>query len=593
MPLLDTLYHPKDLAPLSASDLRRLAGEIRTFLIEKVSQTGGHLGSNLGVVELTLAVHRVFESPYDRIIWDTGHQAYVHKIITGRREGFERLRQGGGMSGYPQRTESEHDLVENSHASTALSYADGFARADRLRGERGRTVVAVVGDGALTGGMAWEALNNLSAQHDLPVVIVFNDNGRSYAPTVGGIAEHLHELRTAGAGRTDRNMFECLGLGYLGPVDGHDIEAVESALRRARAMRRPVLVHCVTQKGRGHAAAENHHLDHFHTIPAARAAAVARPTWTSVFATEMLAIGARRDDVVAITAAMLEPTGLLPFSSAYPDRCFDVGIAEQHAVTCAAGLSMAGMRPVVAIYSTFLNRAFDQVIMDAALHRCPVTFVLDRAGVTGDDGPSHNGMWDLSILGAVPGLRIAAPRDGASLRRLLGESLAFDDGPSTVRFPKGPVPDDLPACDTAGDMEILYRQGAPDVLVMAVGATAAAACQAAEVLTAHGIGVTVVDPRWIKPVDPALPGLARPYRVMLTVEDSGRAGGAGSAAAQALRDQGVPTPVRELGLPREFLRQGARRDILGECTLTAAGIAEAALKYVLAEVPAPRKPVEL
>jgi 1-deoxy-D-xylulose-5-phosphate synthase len=594
MPLLDTLNQPKDLLPLSLPELRRLAGEIRAFLIEQVSRTGGHLGSNLGVVELTLAVHRVFESPYDRVIWDTGHQAYVHKILTGRREGFARLRQGGGMSGYPQRTESEHDLVENSHASTALSYADGFARADRLRGEAGRTVVAVVGDGSLTGGMAWEALNNLSAQPDLPVVIVLNDNGRSYAPTVGAVAEHLRELRVTGAGRTGRNLFEGLGLAYVGPVDGHDIEAVETALRRARALRRPVVVHCVTQKGRGHPAAENHRLDHLHTVPAALAAR-RRPTWTSEFSAEMVAIGARRDDVVALTAAMLEPTGLLAFATAYPGRCFDVGIAEQHAVTCATGLAMAGLRPIVAIYSTFLNRAFDQVIMDAALHRCPVTFVLDRAGVTGDDGPSHNGMWDLSILHAVPGLRIAAPRDGASLRALLREALTFEDGPSAVRFPKGPLPENIPACDMSGDMDVLRRRGAHDVLIVAVGATAAAACQAADLLTAHGVGVTVVDPRWIKPVDPALAGLALAHRAVVTVEDSGRAGGAGSAGAQALRDEGVLTPVREVGLPRRFLRQGARGDVLGEHGLTGAGIADAAMEvlgHAAAGTPAPPKPVE-
>jgi 1-deoxy-D-xylulose-5-phosphate synthase len=614
MSVLDRVGGPADLRSLTAKELCQLAAEIREFLVEQVSRSGGHLGPNLGAVELTIAVHRVFDSPTDRIIWDTGHQAYVHKILTGRRDGFDLLRTAGGLSGYPSRAESPHDLVENSHASTALSYADGLAKAWRLTGETGRVAVAVVGDGALTGGMAWEALNNIAAA-DRPIVIVVNDNGRSYAPTIGGLADHLAALRTTpsyerflrwgkravlrtpvvgerlyGAlhgvkkGLKDivapQAMFEDLGIKYVGPVDGHDLAATESALRRARGYGGPVIVHCVTEKGKGHAAAEQHQLDKLHAVSPARPAAPgsapapAVATWTSVFSAELLAIGAERRDVVAITAAMLEPTGLRPFALAYPDRAFDVGIAEQHAVASAAGLALGGLHPVVAIYATFLNRAFDQTLMDVALHGCGVTFVLDRAGITGDDGPSHNGMWDLSILQVVPRLRVAAPRDGDQLRALLREALGVRDAPTAVRFPKGAVPPPIPAIGAIAGMEVLHEWGAADVLLVAIGAMAGPCREAGELLAEQGVGALVVDPRWIKPVNPALAGLAAARRLMVTVEDNGRVGGAGAAVAQALADDGVRTPVRVLGLPQRFLDHGKRADILAQCGLTGPEIAE-------------------
>ena len=613
MSVLDRVHQPADLRSLTAAELGQLTTEIRGFLVEHVSRTGGHLGPNLGAVELTIAVHRVFDSPTDRIIWDTGHQAYVHKILTGRRDGFDHLRAAGGLSGYPCRLESPHDLVENSHASTALSYADGLAKAWQLTGETGRTAVAVVGDGALTGGLAWEALNNI-ASADRPIVIVVNDNGRSYAPTIGGLADHLATLRTTqgyerflqwgkqavlrtpvvgeplyGAlhgvkkGLKDivapQGMFEDLGIKYVGPVDGHDVAATESALRRARGFGGPVIVHCVTEKGKGHPAAERHELDRLHAVSAAAPAAKgiagkpAAVTWTSVFSDELLAIGAERSDVVAITAAMLEPTGLRQFALAYPERAFDVGIAEQHAVASAAGLALGGVHPVVAVYATFLNRAFDQTLLDVALHGCAVTFVLDRAGVTGEDGPSHNGMWDLSILQVVPGLRIAAPRDGDRLRGLLREALDVCDAPTALRFPKGPAPPAIPALEAIAGMDVLHDWGGADVLIVAVGAMAGASLEAAELLAERGVGALVVDPRWVKPVNPGLARLAAARRLVVTVEDNGRVGGVGAAVAQALADKGVGTPVRVLGLPQRFLDHGKRLDILADCGLTGAGIA--------------------
>jgi 1-deoxy-D-xylulose-5-phosphate synthase len=618
MTVLDQIREPADLRRLSRTKLNRLAREIRDFLVTEVTRTGGHLGPNLGTVELTLALHRVFDSPRDRIIWDTGHQAYVHKIVTGRCAGFAKLKQAGGLSGYPCRSESEHDLVENSHASTALSWADGLAKAYELTGQRDRAVVAVVGDGALTGGMCWEALNNIAAAKDRPLVIVVNDNTRSYAPTIGGFAEHLATLRTSrgyerflewgkhtvrsapvvgdtvygalhGAKKGLKDMiapqglFEDLGLKYVGPVDGHDLEAVETALVAARRFGGPVIVHCITEKGRGYAAAETHELDRLHAVGAApvpgRPAAKGR-TWTSIFSEELVTIASERPDVVAITASMLEPTGLSAFAKAYPDRVYDVGIAEQHAVTSAGGLSLGGLHPVVAIYSTFLNRAFDQVLMDVALHKQAVTFVLDRAGVTGDDGPSHNGMWDLSILQVVPGLRIAAPRDGDRLRSLFREAMAVEDGPTVVRYPKGPAPAAVPAVDTVGGLDVLRRSGSsdhPDVLLVSVGAMASVCLGAAALLDEQEIGVTVVDPRWVKPLDPALAPLAARHRLVVTVEDSGRIGGVGSGVAQALRDAEVDTPVRNLGLPQCFLDHGKRADILASAGLTPSGVAEQAM----------------
>ena len=610
MTLLESISGPRDLKALSPTELPVLASEIRDFLVDAVSRNGGHLGPNLGVVELTIALHRVFDSPSDRIIFDTGHQAYVHKLLTGRQEGFARLKQRGGVSGYPNQAESEHDIVENSHASTALSYADGLAKAYTLRGETGRTVVAVVGDGALTGGMAWEALNNIAAAKNSRLLIVVNDNGRSYTPTIGGLASHLASVRVSQRyehvleyiktsltrtplvgpplyetlhgikkGLKDvlqpQVMFEDLGIKYLGPVDGHDEQLVESALHRARDFGGPVIVHVITRKGLGYPPAENDDEDCMHG-PGAFDRATGRPTatarrgWTDTFSDELVAIGAERPDIVALTAAMLYPTGLAAFASAYPDRCFDVGIAEQHAVTSAAGFALGGMHPVVAVYATFLNRAFDQVLLDVALHRLPVTFVLDRAGVTGADGPSHNGMWDLSILQVVPGLQIAAPRDASRLAGLLREAVNIGDGPTVVRFPKGAPGPDIPAVGTLGRMDVLHRPADPaatDVLLIGAGPMAGAGVAAAARLADQGIGVTVVDPRWLKPLDEALITAAGQHRLVVTAEDNGRAGGFGDAVARLLRDAGCTTPVRTFGLPQEFLSHGKREEILADAGL--------------------------
>ncbi|MGH3605365.1 MAG: 1-deoxy-D-xylulose-5-phosphate synthase N-terminal domain-containing protein, partial [Pseudonocardiaceae bacterium] len=500
----------------------------------------------------------------------TGHQAYVHKLLTGRREGFARLRSTGGLSGYPSRAESVHDLVENSHASTALSYADGLARAFALRGQRERAVVAVVGDGALTGGMCWEALNNIGGSPQRPVIVVLNDNGRSYSPTVGSLPEHLSALR---GGAVSRSVFDELGLTYLGPVDGHDIAAMEAALRQARAVGRAVLVHCVTVKGKGHPPAENDDVDRMHSVSPPKAPA--GPSWTGVMADELLAIARERPEVVALTAAMLHPTGLHRFAAQFPDRVFDVGIAEQHAVTTAAGLAMGGLHPVVCVYATFLNRAFDQVLMDVALHHLPVTLVLDRAGVTGNDGPSHNGMWDLSLLGVVPGIRVAAPRDAPRLRVLLNEAIAHP-GPAAVRFPKGAVGPDLPAIGRIGGADVLARNGCGGVLVVTAGACAQAAVAAAAELTASGEDVTVVDPRWLLPVDPALARAADGYRLVVTVEENADAGGFGDAVARSLRSIGSRVELRTLCLGQHFLPHAGRGELLREHGLDVVGIVRAA-----------------
>nr|WP_211177758.1 1-deoxy-D-xylulose-5-phosphate synthase [Pseudonocardia acidicola] len=566
--MLEQLTGPADLRRLPAAALPELAAEIREMLVGSVPRTGGHLGPNLGVVELTIALHRVFDSPRDAIVWDTGHQAYVHKLLTGRRDGFARLRQAGGLSGYPSRAESEHDLVENSHASTALSYADGLAKAFALRSQAERAVVAVVGDGALTGGMCWEALNNIGAAPDRGVIMVLNDNGRSYAPTVGAVAGHLAALRRR---RVSRSVFEELGLAYLGPVDGHDITATEQALRRARALGRPVVVHCVTVKGKGHRPAEDDELDCMHTVSPPGSGA---PTWTGVLADELVAIGRAHPEVVALTAAMLQPTGLGEFARAFPDRVFDVGIAEQHLFGSAAGLAMGGLHPVVCVYATFLNRAFDQLLLDVALHRLPVTVVLDRAGVTGNDGPSHNGMWDLSLLAVVPGMRVAAPRDAAQLRALLREAVDHP-GPTALRFPKGDAGEDLPALDRIGAADVLARHGCGGVLVVAAGPCARAAVEAAAQLVGADTDVTVVDPRWLLPVDPALAGLADRYRLVVTVEDNGGAGGFGDALARAVRATGSDVPVRSVCLCQSFLPHGSRGDLLADHRIDAAGIVRA------------------
>ncbi|HEY8987025.1 MAG TPA: 1-deoxy-D-xylulose-5-phosphate synthase [Streptomyces sp.] len=624
MELLERVKSPADLRGLGPLDLDRLAGEIRALLIDRVTRNGGHLGPNLGVVELTIALHRVFDSPRDSVVWDTGHQAYVHKLLTGRVADFATLRTRGGMSGYPCRAESEHDLVENSHASTALSYADGLAHARQSRGDPGH-VVAVIGDGALTGGMSWEAVNNIAAAPGRPLVVVINDNARSYAPTVGGLAQHLAALRTSrgyeeflerakhtlqgmpavggtvyralhGAKKglkdflTPQALYEDLGLKYLGPVDGHDREAVEAALRRARAFGGSVVVHCITEKGRGYAPAEEDTRDRFHAVRAAPApgqpTAGAGPTWTAAFGEELLRQAERRPDVVALTAAMLEPTGLLPLWQARPARVVDVGIAEQHAVTCAAGMAMGGLHPVVCVYATFLNRAFDQVVMDVALHRLPVTFVLDRAGITGDDGASHNGIWDLAALRNVPGLRIAAPRDGATLRRLLDEALGTEDAPTLLRYPKGALPPDLPTLERiAGpegtiSVDVLARTG-EDILIVAVGALGGPCVAAARDLDAQGIGCTVVDPGWVKPLPPALVDLAGRFDVVVTAEDGLRAGGVGETLAAALREaRTVPRELRVLGVPTGFLEHASRAELLDRCGLSSGRIAEQAGRAV-------------
>jgi 1-deoxy-D-xylulose-5-phosphate synthase len=622
--MLEQIRGPADLQHLSQAQLRELAHEIREFLIHKVAATGGHLGPNLGVVELTLALHRVFDSPHDPIIFDTGHQAYVHKMLTGRCQDFETLRKKDGLSGYPCRAESEHDWVESSHASAALSYADGLAKAFELTGYRNRHVVAVVGDGALTGGMCWEALNNIAATRR-PVVIVVNDNGRSYAPTFGGLADHLaalrlqpgyeqalekgrsamrsipivgelcyHVMHSVKAGIKDalspQLLFTDLGLKYVGPVDGHDEHAVEAALRNARGFGGPVIVHVATRKGMGYAPAEADEAEQMHSTapidPATgQATKVAGPNWTATFADALIAYGATRRDIVAITAAMPGPTGLTAFGQRFPDRLFDVGIAEQHAMTSAAGLAMGGLHPVVAIYSTFLNRAFDQIMMDVALHKLPVTMVLDRAGITGPDGASHNGIWDLSMLGIVPGIRVAAPRDAARLREELGEALYVDDGPTAIRFPKGDVGEDIPALERRSGVDVLAVPAdglSDDVLLVAVGVFASMALAVAKRLRNQGIGVTVVDPRWVLPVSEGVRELALTHKLVVTLEDNGVNGGVGSAVSAALRAAGIDVPCRDVGLPQQFYDHASRGEVFTEAGLTEQDVARQITGWVAA-----------
>jgi 1-deoxy-D-xylulose-5-phosphate synthase len=580
--------HPAQLRALPAARLPEFAAEIRRFLIEKVAATGGHLGPNLGAVELTMALHRVFCSPRDVLLFDTGHQAYVHKLLTGRADDFDTLRQAGGISGYPCRSESAHDVIENSHASAALSYADGFAKAFQLRGEAGRHVVTVVGDGALTGGMCWEAMDNLGAAPDRPVIVVLNDNGRSYSPTIGSLGKHLRRLRLLPGGAHAMrlfggNLFRTLGFAYLGPVDGHDVAALERALRHAAAMRRPVVVHAITVKGKGYRPAETHQEDRMHAVGAidvatGRPLAGAQPSWTDVFAGEITAIGAERPDVVAITAGMLHPTGLGRFADRFPDRVFDVGIAEQHAVTSAAGLAMAGLHPVVAVYSTFLSRACDQVLMDVALHRLPVTIVLDRAGVTGPDGPSHHGMWDASWLAMVPGLRMAAPRDPGQLRALLREAVDTASGPTVVRYPKATVGPDIPAVRRIGDLDVLRDDQDAQVLLIAVGPMAAQCLAAAQDLAAElDLPVKVIDPRWTAPLDPALITMCMKARLVLAVEDATITGSVGSRIAAAVAAAGAPVQVASLALPASFLPHDSREKLLRRYGLDAAGIRAAVL----------------
>ncbi len=620
MRYLEAIRDPRDVRALPANKLPELAREIRAFLVEKVSATGGHLGPNLGVVELSIALHRVFRSPEDAIIWDTGHQAYVHKILTGRAGEFDSLRQEGGMSGYPSRSESVHDIVENSHASTALSYADGIAKAWQQRGLLGEQhVVAVIGDGALTGGMAWEALNNI-ATGERPVVIVVNDNARSYSPTIGGLAHHLHTLRTApnyekvmGWGKrvllrtpvvgppvfdalhgmkkgvkdvvAPQGMFEDLGLKYIGPVNGHDEAEVEFALSRARDFEAPVIVHVITHKGQGYAPAEADDADRFHGVgvidPETGLPVVAAGrSWTKAFSDELVSIGRVRPDVVAITAAMLGPTGLDQFAQEFPTRSYDVGIAEQHAVTSAAGLAYGGMHPVVAVYATFLNRAFDQVVMDCALHKAGVTFVLDRAGVTGDDGASHNGVWDMSMLQIVPGLQIAAPRDESTLKQALRESVDINDAPSVVRFSKGAIPQDFPALVREGCVDVLARHGNVEVCIVAIGSFAQLGLDVSEGLKAQGIGAQVLDPRWVKPIPQYVLDQAAKATLVIVLEDGIRTGGVGAALSQALRDTNVDVPLRNFGTPLAFLDHAKRSSILADLGLTPQSITRSITEWM-------------
>ena len=614
MKFLPRIKSPSDLARLSSEELNELSQEIRTFLIDKVSKSGGHLGPNLGIVELTVAVHRVFQSPHDVVIFDTGHQSYVHKLLTGRAEGFEKLRQRGGVSGYPNRRESEHDVVENSHASTALSWADGVARAFSVQGIQDRTVVAVVGDGALTGGMSWEALNNIAASKDLRLVIVINDNERSYSPTIGGVATYLSTLRATkgyekfldwGKGVLERTpvvgqpiyetlhgmkkglkdivapqgMFEDLGLKYLGPIDGHDIVALERALTQAKKFEGPVLVHAITEKGRGHAPAINDEAEKFHAVgvvdpETGEPLAKSGKTWTQEFSDALVELGEKRKDIVAITAAMLGPTGLDKFQARYPERTFDVGIAEQHATTSAAGMAFAGLHPVVAVYSTFLNRAFDQLLLDVALHKAGVTFVLDRAGVTGDDGPSHHGIWDLALTGIVPTLKVAAPRDGARLRELLDEASLVSDSPTLLRFPNGAINSDLPAFERRDGVDVLYRGESPDILMIAVGAMAQLAVDAAAQAYREGVGVTVIDPRWVRPLPIAtLARMSDRYSRIVVIEDGIKNGGISSALSDAFRELGIAIPIHSIGIPVDFFEHAKRNQILEDLGITVQSVA--------------------
>ena len=607
--MIEQIKSPKDLAALSPADLIALAAEIRTFLIDKVTKTGGHLGPNLGVVELTIAIHRTFDSPKDVVLFDTGHQSYVHKILTGRSEGFELLRQKGGLSGYPSRAESDHDVIENSHASTALSWGDGISRGFSLTGQSDRHVVVVVGDGALTGGMSWEALNNIATAESRNLVIVVNDNERSYSPTIGGMATYLSTLRvTRGYEKfldwgkdvlqrtpvvggpiydtlhgmkkgikdiiAPQGMFEDLGLKYIGPIDGHDIEAMEKALAKAKAFGAPVILHAITEKGRGYAPAIEDEAEKFHAVgivdpetglPLAKGVT----TWTSVFADELVKQGESNPKLIAITAAMLGPTGLDKFADRFPDRTIDVGIAEQHAVTSAAGLAFAGIHPVVAVYATFLNRAFDQVLLDVALHKAGVTFVLDRAGVTGDDGPSHNGIWDLALTGIIPTMHVAAPRDGARLREVLAESIQITDAPSMLRYPKGEVIADIPAFERRDGIDVLYRGESADVLLVSVGAMAAMAVEAASQAYREGVGVTVIDPRWIKPLPQSLVTMATRYKSVVVLEDGIRHGGIASTISEMFRDAGLQVPIHSIGVPLTFLEHAKRGQILSELGITA------------------------
>jgi 1-deoxy-D-xylulose-5-phosphate synthase len=617
--MIESIKSPRDLDALTHDQLDALAAEIRSFLVEKVSKTGGHLGPNLGVVELTIAIHRVFESPKDVVLFDTGHQSYVHKILTGRADKFDKLRQRGGIAGYPNRSESEHDVIENSHASTALSWGDGISRGFSLTQQDDRHVVVVVGDGALTGGMSWEALNNIASQESRNLVIVVNDNERSYSPTIGGVATYLSTLRvTQGYERfldwgkevlsktpvvgtpiyetlhgmkkgikdivAPQGMFEDLGLKYMGPIDGHDIAAMERALTKAKEFGEPILVHAITEKGRGYQPAVEDEAEKFHAVgivdpETGEPIAKSGTSWTQVFSDELVRIGHKREDIVAITAAMLGPTGLDAFQKHFPERTIDVGIAEQHAVTSAAGMAFAGLHPVVALYSTFLNRAFDQVLLDVALHKAGVTFVLDRSGITGDDGPSHNGMWDLALTGIIPTLHVAAPRDGARLKETLNEAVAISDAPSLLRFPKGAVIEDIPAFERRDGIDVLYRGESADVLLVSVGALAHVAVEAASQAYREGVGVTVIDPRWVKPLPVSLITMAQRYKSVVVLEDGIRHGGIASTISEMFRDAGLMVPIHSIGVPLEFIEHSKRGEVLSDLGITAQNITRSVVEW--------------
>jgi len=617
--MIESIKSPRDLDALTHDQLDSLSAEIRSFLVEKVSKTGGHLGPNLGVVELTIAIHRVFESPKDVVLFDTGHQSYVHKILTGRADRFDMLRQRGGIAGYPNRAESEHDVIENSHASTALSWGDGISRGFSLTRQDDRHVVVVVGDGALTGGMSWEALNNIASQESRNLVIIVNDNERSYSPTIGGVATYLSTLRvTQGYERfldwgkevlsktpvvgtpiydtlhgmkkgikdivAPQGMFEDLGLKYMGPIDGHDIAAMEKALTKAKEFGEPVLVHAITEKGRGYQPAVEDEAEKFHAVgivdpETGEPIAKSGTSWTRVFSDELVRIGHEREDIVAITAAMLGPTGLDAFQKQFPERTIDVGIAEQHAVTSAAGMAFAGLHPVVALYSTFLNRAFDQVLLDVALHKAGVTFVLDRSGITGDDGPSHNGMWDLALTGIIPTLHVAAPRDGARLKETLNEAVAISDAPSLIRFPKGAVIEDIPAFERRDGIDVLYRGESADVLLVSVGALAHVAVEAASQAYREGVGVTVIDPRWVKPLPVSLITMAQRYKSVVVLEDGIRHGGIASTISEMFRDAGLLVPIHSIGVPLEFIEHSKRAEVLNDLGITAQNITRSVVEW--------------
>jgi 1-deoxy-D-xylulose-5-phosphate synthase len=627
MSILDRVNGPEDLKGLKDAEVTELAQDIRDFLISKVAKTGGHLGPNLGVVELTLAIHRVFDSPKDSIIFDTGHQSYVHKLLTGRKN-FDNLRSKDGLAGYPQRSESVHDIVESSHASSSISWGDGIAKAYRLTKQDDRYVIVVVGDGALTGGMTWEALNNISDDNDRKLVIVVNDNGRSYAPTIGGLARYLNGIRTEkiyrrlyrlsrkvfykfgmpgrmaystmrGAAKgllgtfAPKGIFPNLDLKYIGPVNGHDMNAMEEALSQAKKYANPVIVHAITQKGKGYEPAVSDEADQFHAVgqidpdTGKSVGDSGKQSWTGVFADEMVEIAKSKQNVIGITAAMLIPVGLHKFAKQYPERVFDVGIAEQHAVTSAAGMAFGGLHPVVAVYATFMGRAFDQVLMDVALHKAGVTFVLDRAGVTGPDGASHHGMWDLAMLQIVPGIKIASPRDGKRLVEELNEAIDVSDAPTVIRFPKGSVSQEIAAVRRLDDgVDVLMESPAKDVLVLTVGSMAHMGLQVAKMLADQGIGATVIDPRWVIPVPKSVVSLASKHRLVVTIEDGIRVGGIGTRVRQDLRAAQVDTALSEIGLPDEFLEHASRDEILDRVGLNAQDIAREIVAQVLgARVP--------